>query len=194
MTDATTHAPQPSTRVLAQLGSDLARYYTRGQGIERRCYRLAALLSASGVFHLGVQAVDRAGRLMDRAGVVAKACHFGTSFGLTLATITWVTAFLPIRERTRGRLLGGFAAACTLEVAVITTQAWRGVPSHFNLSTTFNAAMAYSAAAGGAVTIGTTLAFAVAWVAAAPQYHRACGWLCGWGSPVSWWPWRSARR
>lgn len=73
-----------------------------------------------------------------------------------------MTAFLPIRERARGRLLAGFATACTLEVVVITTQAWRGVPSHFNVSTAFNATMAYSAAAGGAAIIAITIAFVAA--------------------------------
>jgi hypothetical protein len=45
-----------------------------------------------------------------------------------------------------------------LEVVVISVQAWRGVPSHFNTTTPVNAAFAFSAAAGGAVIIVTTLA------------------------------------
>jgi hypothetical protein len=127
---------------------------------DRRWYLLSALLVGSGLVHVVVQLVVGG----PWAGPVSwrKPTTFGLSFGLTLATITWVTTFVPISARARTRLLTGFGFACLLEVTVITVQAWRKVPSHFNTSTPLNAAFAYTAAAGGAIIIVTSVAFAVA--------------------------------
>src|SRR6478736_7814685 len=103
---------------------------------DRWLYAVAGVLVVSGLFHLGVFALD------DRPweGPVSwrKPATFGLSFGLTLATITWVTSYLRISPRLRTILLAVFAADCVLEVRGITVQAWRGVPSHFNMSTTIN--------------------------------------------------------
>ena len=47
-----------------------------------------------------------------------------------------------------------FRLACALETALVTLQAWRGVPSHFNLETTFDGLVARVLAGGGLVLIG----------------------------------------
>ena len=60
---------------------------------------------------------------------------FGVSFGITLVAITWVTTYLRLSTRARTVLLGVFAADCVVEVAGITVQAWRHVPSHLNNET-----------------------------------------------------------
>jgi len=70
--------------------------------------------------------------------------------------VTWASTFVDVRARRT--VLGAFAAASVVEVVVISVQAWRGVPSHFNTTTPVNAAFAFSAAAGGGVLIVTTLA------------------------------------
>jgi hypothetical protein len=139
--------------------SALATYYSRAGRIDRICYLVGATLFASGLFHLGVQLV--VGGPWDGPVSWRKPFDFGLAFGLTVATITWVTNFVPLRERTRARLLSVFTLACIVEVAVITIQAWRGVPSHFNVSTKLNATFAFTAAGGGAVIIISTLAMAV---------------------------------
>jgi len=78
-----------------------------------------------------------------------KPMTFGLSFGLTLISIVWVTSFLHLRARARALLLGVFTAACALETVLVTVQAWRGVPSHFNLETTFDGLVARTLAGGG---------------------------------------------
>ena len=122
--------------------------------IERACYVVAAVLFASGLAHLGVQAV--LGGPWDGPVSWRKPADFGLAFGLTLFAVTWASTFVDLRARRT--VLGAFAAASVVEVVVISVQAWRGVPSHFNTTTPVNAAFAFSAAAGGGVLIVTTLA------------------------------------
>jgi hypothetical protein len=126
---------------------------------ERWLYVVAALLVASGLLHLGVFVLDDRpwhGPLSWR-----KPATFGLSFGLTLATVAWVTSYLRMPVRLRGVLLAVFAADCVVEVGGITLQAWRHQPSHLNTSTVANAAVAYTLAVGGAVLVGVLGAFAV---------------------------------
>jgi vacuolar-type H+-ATPase subunit I/STV1 len=146
----------------------VARYWRAGviEPSERRWDRLtrvllviSALLIVSGLAHLAVFVLD------DRpwAGPVSwrKPFTFGVSFGVTLATVVWVTSYLRLAERTRALLLGVFAADCVVEVAGITLQAWRGVPSHLNRSTPANTAVAVTLAIGGAVLLVVLGAFTV---------------------------------
>jgi len=120
---------------------------------------VSALLVASGLFHLLVFAID------DRpwAGPVSwrKPFTFGVSFGVTLASVVWVTSYLRMAERSRALLLAVFAADCVVEVAGITLQAWRGVPSHLNRSTPADTVVAVTLAVGGAVLIVVLGVFAV---------------------------------
>src|SRR3954471_6848448 len=99
--------------------------------------RLAGLLVASGVLHAGVQLV--VGGPWDGPVSWRKPTTFGLAFGVTLATLVWVTRFVAISAPARRRLLTLFGAACLLEVTVITVQAWRKVPSHFNTTTALDA-------------------------------------------------------
>jgi hypothetical protein len=119
--------------------------------IERISYAVAAVLVASGLFHLAVAAVDP--RPWEGPLSWRKAVTFGLSFGVTLASITWVSRSLRLADRSRAWLLGVFAVDCVVEVAGITVQAWRHVPSHFNTETPFDTAVAMSLAAGGGVLI-----------------------------------------
>jgi hypothetical protein len=116
--------------------------------VRRVCYVVSALLVASGLVHLGILLATHGSWY----GPVSwrKPMTFGLSFGLTLATITWLTSYV----RVRAWLLGAFAAACVLEVALITVQAWRRTPSHFNLSTPLDGVIARTLAVGGAVLVG----------------------------------------
>jgi hypothetical protein len=143
--------------------------------IERICYLVAAVLVVSGVVHLGVAVVLP--RPWDGPLSWRKPVTFGTSFGTVLLAITWVTSYLRLRDRTRTVLLGVFAADCVVEVAGITVQAWRHVPSHFNTVGPVDTVIATALALGGAVLVGTLGTFSVVAlrgrVDAAPPMRRA---------------------
>jgi hypothetical protein len=129
------------------------------RGSDRWLYAIAGALVLAGVFHLLVFALD------DRAwsGPVSwrKPFTFGLSFGLTLATITWLSSALRVRPHVRRALLVIFAIDCVVEVMGVSLQAWRDQPSHLNTTTPTNAAIAYTLAVGGAVLILTLGTFAV---------------------------------
>jgi hypothetical protein len=127
--------------------------------VDRVSYAIAAALVAAGLFHLVVFLVD--GGPWEGPVSWRKPATFGLSFGLTLATVAWVTSYLWMSPRLRAVLLGVFAADCVLEVAGITVQAWRGVPSHFNMSTVANRSIAMMLAFGGAVLVVVLVTFAV---------------------------------
>jgi hypothetical protein len=102
-------------------------------------YACGGLLIASGLFHGVVYLVDGGawqGPLSWRKPIV-----FGLSFGITLATVTWLTAFLRPRRSVGWVLVGVLGIASLGEVFLISMQTWRGVASHFNESTSFDAAV-----------------------------------------------------
>jgi hypothetical protein len=128
-----------------------ASAWSRLRRIERVCYLVAAALVASGLFHFGVLLVRGGG--WNGPLSWRKPTTFGVSFGVTLLAVTWVASYLTLSARSRTWLLGVFAADCVLEVAGITVQAWRRVPSHFNTETPASTVIAMSLAVGGAVLI-----------------------------------------
>jgi hypothetical protein len=123
-------------------------------------HAVGAALVASGLFHLVVQLVD--GGPWEGPVGWRKPTTFGLSFGLTLISVVWVTSYVPMRPRLRWFLLGVFALDCVVEVGGITVQAWRHVPSHFNMSTPTNTGLSMMLAVGGAVLVVVLTAFAVA--------------------------------
>jgi len=122
-------------------------YWSQRHRSERIAYVVGALLIVSGLVHLGILAISGA----SWAGPLSlrKPTTFGLSFGVTLITITWVASFLRLSHRGRVMLLGAFTVACVVETALVSLQAWRGVPSHFNVETTFDRLVARILAAGG---------------------------------------------
>ncbi|MPY87100.1 MAG: hypothetical protein GEU99_04180 [Luteitalea sp.] len=135
-------------------------FWTLGQPVERTCYAIGALLVVSGLVHLAILVVT--GSTWEGPVSLRKPLTFGVSFGLTLITMSWVSSFLRMTDRTRRILLGAFAVACVVEVALITLQAWRGVPSHLNMSTSLDGLVARVLAAGGVVLVAFVLAMTAA--------------------------------
>jgi hypothetical protein len=133
------------------VASALWSFWQRGRVVEKAGYVVGASLLTSGLVHFGILVASRGpweGPLSMR-----KAATFGLSFGLTLITVVWIATFLRLRDRSRALLLGAFTLACALETALVTLQVWRGVPSHFNLETPFDGAIARSLAGGGIVLV-----------------------------------------
>jgi hypothetical protein len=128
--------------------------------VERAGYLVAALLLVSGLIHVAILVAGDG--LWQGPVSLRKPATFGLSFGLTLATIVWVASWLQLGRRSRALLLGTFTAACVTETVLVSVQAWRGVPSHFNLETPFDAMIARSLAAGGAVLVVVVASLALA--------------------------------
>jgi hypothetical protein len=143
----------------AMLGS-LWSFWRRGRTLERAGYLVGALLLVSGGIHLAILFIG--GYSWEGPLSLRKAATFGLSFGLTLISIVWVASFLQLGDRTRSVLLGAFTVTCVVETALVSLQAWRGVPSHFNVETTFDAAVARMLAAGGVVLVATIVILTVA--------------------------------
>lgn len=94
------------------------------------------LLVASGIFHVFVWLI--LGGEWEGAVSWRKPILFGASAGMTVLSFGWV--YGKIASRTYDWILiPGFALAMLAEVALITMQQWRGVPSHFNRASDFNA-------------------------------------------------------
>lgn len=133
---------------------------SRARPIERIGYAVGAVLLASGLFHAVLFAVY-GGSL---TGPVSwrKPATFGEAFGLVLIAVVLVSSQLRLGDRARVVLLGLFTADCAVEVGGITLQAWRGVPSHFNMTSAANKGVSMMLAVGGGVLIATLGALAVA--------------------------------
>jgi hypothetical protein len=131
--------------------ASLWAFWAEGRRVERVCYLVGAALIASGLFHLAVFALD--GGPWEGPVSWRKPTTFGLSFGLTLITIAWVASFLRLGSLFRTVLLSVFAVACVAETGMITVQAWRHVPSHFNMETPLNTVISMSLAVGGGVLI-----------------------------------------
>jgi hypothetical protein len=125
----------------------LRSFWVNGRRIERAGYLVGALLLVSGIVHIAILAVTGASWVGPLS--LRKPAVFGLSFGITVVTIVWVASFLPLAERTRLALLTIFTAASVVETALVSLQAWRGVPSHFNVATAFDALVARALAVGG---------------------------------------------
>ncbi|ANN15651.1 hypothetical protein SD37_08260 [Amycolatopsis orientalis] len=128
--------------------------------IERVAYVTGALLFLSGVVHAVV--LIASGGSWTGPLSMRKAVTFGLSFGLTLATVAWATSYVAVRPRVRNALLGVFTGASVVETVLVSMQAWRGVPSHFNFETGFDNAVSTTLAAGGGVIILTAVSFTAA--------------------------------
>jgi hypothetical protein len=125
--------------VMRTLITDVARIgrFLPTAPYQRFAYACATLLVVSGVVHLGVYAVDGgswAGPISWRKPVV-----FGLSFGITLATLGWIMGLLRPGKVLGWVVLGTLSVASVGEVALVSMQRWRGVESHFNEDTAFDA-------------------------------------------------------
>jgi hypothetical protein len=94
---------------------------------------------------------------------------------LTLVNVTLIASFLPLKNRSRALLLGVFTAACVLETFLVSLQTWRGVPSHFNVETPFDAAIAQTLALGGFTLVAIIIVLAVAVVRHGSALPRPLG-------------------
>jgi len=130
------------------------------KAIERAAYWTGGLLILSGVIHLALLLTS--GGTWEGPLSLRKPATFGLSFGLTLINVTLIASFVPLKNRSRALLLGVFTAACVLETFLVSLQTWRGVPSHFNVETPFDAEIARTLALGGVTLVTIIIALTIA--------------------------------
>jgi hypothetical protein len=121
------------------MGASVRSYLRDATGYQRFAYAIGALLLLSGLIHLGIFLIGEGAW----QGPVSwrKAITFGLSFGITTISVAWVLTFLPRRRIMGWTLMGVFGLANAMEVALVTLQAWRRQPSHFNLALPFDASV-----------------------------------------------------
>ena len=134
---------------MTELARALRRIWVDGRRVERVAYVVGLALFVSGLVHVGILLVT--GWTWIGPVSLRKAATFGLSFGLTLPSVAWATSYL--RLPARGLVLGVFIATSVVETALISMQAWRGVPSHFNFATPFDTAVSTTLALGGGVIV-----------------------------------------
>lgn len=122
-------------------------------------------LVAAGVVMLVALVVSAAGLALDPrtiAGAPAwlKPAKFAASIAIYTLTLAWIFTFLPAWTVTRRVTGWTTAAGLVFEVALIDMQAWRGTTSHFNIGTTFDAAV--FATMGTVIVVQTLTMIAVA--------------------------------
>jgi hypothetical protein len=106
---------------------------------------------------LAAMAVDP--RVIAGAPAWLKPAKFAVSTAIYALTLAWLFTYLPAPPRLK-RIVGwGTAAILVLEVALIDMQAARGVISHFNVATGFDAAV--FSVMGGAIVLAWGLAIAL---------------------------------
>ncbi|MCI0679518.1 MAG: hypothetical protein L0Z63_10830 [Actinobacteria bacterium] len=99
----------------------------------RRLGTAALVLGLSALVHSVVLVVD--GQGWGGAVSFRKPVTFGISVGLLLWTCGWIMDRLPDRRSLERALAITLIGSGLIEVALITVQTWRGVPSHFNIFT-----------------------------------------------------------
>ena len=117
----------------------LKDYWREAKGYQKILYFTGFLLLASAVFHTVVLIVTD-GTLRGDVSF-RKAISFGEAFGLTAISLAWFLTFVPKQRVIWWILSSIYAIATIVEVFLVTMQVWRGVPSHFNISTPFDAAV-----------------------------------------------------
>ncbi|MBC6448905.1 hypothetical protein GPZ80_17180 [Actinokineospora sp. HBU206404] len=140
--------------------ASLRGVWVRGRTVERIGYVVGACLLLSGFAHFGVFLAD--GGPWEGPVSWRKPVTFGLSFGLALITLVWVGTWIRQSERTRSVTLWLFTVASVVEVGLISLQAWRGVPSHFNSETGFGRVIATSLAVGGGLILVSVLTITAA--------------------------------
>jgi hypothetical protein len=131
--------PNQARSLAAAMGASLRRYWEERTAYQSFLYAAGVLLLASGLVHTVVFLLDGGG--WDGPLSWRKPILFGFSFGITVLSLGWVLSFLPRRRRLGWLLAGALGVASVAEVLLITMQRWRGVPSHFNEATAYDAAV-----------------------------------------------------
>ncbi|MBS1818287.1 MAG: hypothetical protein JSU08_10180 [Acidobacteria bacterium] len=130
----------------------------------RRLWVLDRPLTAVGLLMAGVLPIVLAGLVLDPRVVTGapawlKPAKFAASASLYSLTLAWMLGYLTAWPRLRFTASWTTATVFVVEVAIICVQAWRGVPSHFNVGSPLDAAL--FSLMGTAIVIQTVASAAV---------------------------------
>ena len=117
--------------------SSLKNYWASATPAQRFAFLLGSAQILSGVVHFSLLFLT--GSTWQGAVSFRKPAAFGLSFGLTTITFGVVMGLVRTQTWLKWILLGTFSLAMVVEVFLVTLQFWRGVPSHFNVATSFDA-------------------------------------------------------
>jgi hypothetical protein len=101
------------------------------------------------------------GRTLLGRNVWTKPWKFATSIAIFTGTLAWLTPALSLDDAIERRASRVIAAAMMIEITLISTQAARGVRSHFNTSTPLDTAV--FAVMGATITLSTLVVAYVLW-------------------------------
>jgi hypothetical protein len=145
----------------AGMWASLRASWTDARDYQRLAYLVGLVLIATGVVHAAIWAV--VGGTAEGPLSWRKPVTFGFSFGLTDVTLAFIAGYLPVRRATGWIASVLLCASTALEVAWVSLQHARGVPSHFNNATALDQGLFIL----GGVAIAVTLLVVVAMAAAA---------------------------
>jgi hypothetical protein len=112
----------------------------------RKLWSTSPVLVAVGLLHFAllvpmVIAIPLDHRLVAGALVWIKPAKFAISVGIYLLTLAWLLSFVEGRRRAVAMISWVTAVMMVVELAAVNVQAVRGVQSHFNVGTPFDAAL-----------------------------------------------------
>jgi hypothetical protein len=152
----------------------------RLRGATRELWRTNAPLTFVGLLMIPVLLGTALGLWLDPRTITGapawlKPAKFAVSIGIYSLTVAWAFSYLPRSIKTR-RIIGwATAAALLLEIVIISLQAARGRPSHFNVSTPLDAVL--FRVMGAAIVLQTLSSIAVAVALFRERFtDRALGW------------------
>jgi hypothetical protein len=147
------------------MDTTINQYQTKSYGFIRELSARNRLLFVVAVAHIILLLVMMVIAPFDGREVMGinpwiKPIKFAASIAFYLLTMGWLLDELPLREKVKRRVSWAIAGTLIIEIVLITMQAGRGVTSHFNNTTAFDAAV--FSVMGAAITFNILVAAYVA--------------------------------
>ena len=127
------------TGVFTQLRAAMCRYWATTNGTQRVLFVTGTLLFLVMAVH--VVALALTGGAMRGPVSLRKPATFAETGWLMCWSVAWAVGVLGLGRGVRRVVAFGTLLFGTTETAWVGTQAWRGVPSHYNFATDFDAAL-----------------------------------------------------
>jgi hypothetical protein len=155
----------------------------------RRLWQTSPELIATAALMLVVLAGAMVGLAVDPTVITGapawlKPAKFAASIAIYTVTLAWIFTVIPDWTRTRQVVGWGTAAAMIIEIVIISTQAWRGTTSHFNVGTVLDGVL--FRIMGAAIVLQTLASIAVAVALWRQRFaDMAVGWALRFGMALT---------